>query len=491
MNHAQYSTSKRMRRWLFLPPVCIGLGVVVWLATAKKDLPRVDNPPRAVHVNVLQMQKNETYPEATGYGTAQAFRTWTAMAEVGGRIEKTHPYLRDGTQVQANELLFEIDPQDYQIRREQREAELLQAKSKLDQIRLQSQADAESLIIQKQLLAVRKNEVSRIEQLRGGIASSAAELDSSKIAWLQQAQSVQNLEGSLATYDAQLASAEASVRSAESGLRSAERDVERTRISVPFNGTLAGVSLEEAQYVAPNQQLFQVIDTSRVEIEAQFSLVQLRMLFAERRESTSRENLPLQRSENFVSSPIRTANQQGEQLGMENWIRGLSADVLVRSGNVETPFPATVERMTGTVDEQTRTLGIVVRVDNRSTTSPFSLAPGTYCEVRLRTSQPTLVYILPRNSLESGTVLVVDQSNQLQRRAVQVAFGKQETAAVTSGLSDGDLVVVNPSASLRAGVLVEPHKLHTHEPNDYGGSGETTCPKSTLGSSDTERKTHD
>lgn len=484
------------RKWLFLPPLLIGVGVVAWLTSTKKELPRVEaSRMQAVHVNVLQMKSREVFAEATGYGTAQAFRTWTATAEVGGRIQETHSRLRDGIVVEKGDLLIGVDPRDYEIKLERSRAELAQAQAQLEQIRLQAKADEESLAIQKQLLEVRKSEVSRIEKLRGGIASSAAELDSSKVAWLQQAQAVQNLESSLVSYDAQIASAQASLAVADAGLKSAERDVDRTLISAPFDGILTSVSLEESQYVAPNQQLFQVIDTSTVEVEAQFSLTQLRQLLERPTSSSSRANESEQRRKGFVSASTRSHIENRQFTVVDDWLSRFTATVSVRSGSTEFSFPALVQRTTGTVNEQTRTLGIVVRVENNNINNPFSLSPGTYCEVKLQTAQPTLAHVVPRNSLDSKSVLIVDNANVLRRRSVQVAFAKEELAVVSDGLLDGDLVVINPSASLRAGALVQTHLAE--EPNSWHQvKDQSACQplaSTALADSDTAAKdgTHD
>lgn len=441
------------RRWLFLPPVLLGAGVVAWLVTEKRELPRVQ-PKSKLLVHAIRMERSQVFAEATGFGTAQAKRTWTATAEVGGRVEAAHAVLRNGVGVAPDQLLLSIDPEDYRLRMKQRKAEVVQAQAELDRMRVQSMADEESLKLQTQLLDVRNNEVRRMEKLRSGLASSEAELDSATANWLLQAQSVQNLESTVATNAARIASAEASLAISEANLKSAERDLERTQIRAPFRGILTGVSLEETQYVAPNQQLFQVIDNTTVEITAQFSLAQLRDLVAESFQSTSRK-LPMnQNHERFVSQPISLGEPESPRT-TENWFNKLNASVAVRSGSFEQRFPARVQRLTGVVDEQTRTLGIVVQVENEDASTPFTLTPGTYCEVLLRSPQPTLAHLIPRESLEGETVFVVDEEGRLARRTVDIAFAKEEAVAVWDGIRDGELLVLNPSARLRSGKRVD------------------------------------
>lgn len=439
----------------------LGVGVVAWLMSEKQELPRTESQP-TLYVNAIRVERSEAFPTATGFGTAQALRTWTAIAEVGGRIQETHTVLRDGIAVAADQLLLNIDTEDYELRLKQRQAEVTQTRSQLEQVNLQAKADALALELQRKLLKVRENELARIEKLRDGIASSAAELDTAQASLLLQAQSVQNLESSLATYSAQIASAEASLSIAKSNMRSAERDLARTQLRAPFRGVLTGVALEEAQYVAPNQQLFQVIDNSSVEITAQFSLAQLLNLVSIPTRSDSRATQEL--AKEYLVSGARTNLQAVTPDVMEHWLERLAASVVVRSGDVEVSFPARVARATGTVDEQTRTLGIVVQVENLETHTPSALSPGTYCEVVLQASRPTLAHIVPRDSLNGDTVLVVDENNQLLRREVKHAFSWEGTVALSEGLNDGELLVLNPSASMRAGKLVQVHLLNHGSP---------------------------
>ena len=104
------------RRWLFLPPILIGLLGVALLAMSRKELNRVPIEEAAIPLRVMRAMNTEVSPTATGYGTARPLRVWTAVAEVGGRIVDTHTDLRSGVFVKAGEPLLKIDDQDYLLR---------------------------------------------------------------------------------------------------------------------------------------------------------------------------------------------------------------------------------------------------------------------------------------------------------------------------------------------------------------------------------------
>ncbi|MFN3189986.1 MAG: efflux RND transporter periplasmic adaptor subunit [Aureliella sp.] len=446
-------------KWFFFPPCLLGIGVVAVLASAKKDLPRADVTQSALPIQVARVYRSDAYPKIVGYGTARAVRTWTATAEVGGQIDAIHPELRSGNAVRKGDVLLEIDPVDYQMRAEQRRAELTQAQSQLDQMRLAFEADTASLEIQRRLLSVRKRDVERLESLKSSLASSESERDATIATMLQQAQTVQNLESSLATYPAQIQSAEASVAAAKSRLREAERSVARTAIVAPFDGVLSSVTLEPQQYVAPNQQLFKLVDLSAVEIEAQFSLSQLGRILRRNTEGHTSEVTREYRTKTASSDRLlELPSRKQSSMHGSNLVEGLNAAVAVRSGDVALKHEAQVVRVSESVDEQTRTLGIVIRVENSGLVDPlFALRPGTYCEIILAADVPTEAFVVPRTSLEADSVYVVDADGNLEKRPVHVVFPMRDQVAIDTGLADGELLVLSPPAAARTGDPVTPH----------------------------------
>jgi hypothetical protein len=62
-------------------------------------------------------------------------------------------------------------------------------------------------------------------------------------------------------------------------------------------------------------------------------------------------------------------------------------------------------------------------------------------------------------------VLVVDTNKHLQEREVGIGLETPDRIEVTSGLNDGDLVVIGARSNLRPGMLVDPKAQST------GGEG--------------------
>lgn len=450
----------RSRRWLILPPILLGVAIVAALAASRKELNRIEVSESALPVDIITVASVPMHPQVVAYGSAEPNRRWMAVAEVGGRVDATRANLESGVPVHKGELLLSIDRADYQLRLEQREADLRQAKSQLVQLKLNKESDTASLTIQRDLLSVRSSEVTRLQTLQDRSAASKSELDAARAAMLQQKQSVQTLLNSLSTYDAQIETAEAAIALSESRAKEAQRDVDRTQIFCPFNGLLFGVDLEQGQYVAPGQTLFEVIDTSWVEVEAQVAMAEWSRMLRLMKECTPPTTLAS--TEAAMLTTPRGGNGYESTANPDPSLLGLTALLTIRNGEQHQHFIGTPIRLTSSLDQQTRTIGIVVRVDNPLASSGLvdrarpHLRPGTYCEISLRSESFIPAFRVPRNSIEDGAVLCVGSDGRLQRRQVSVAFALEEHVAVTGGLSEGDRVVVNPPALVLDGQLAEP-----------------------------------
>jgi biotin carboxyl carrier protein len=270
---------------------------------SKKELPRIEPVEQVLSLPVLRVQATVLRPWAIGFGTAFPSRTWAAVTEVRGRIVETHSSLDSGQRVNANALLLRIDDSDYQLRLDQRRADLNSMEAKLAELEAGRVADNSSLELAKKLLAVADGDLKRIQQLHQNNAASESELGSSRSVALQQSQSVQSLENALTLYPSRIASAKASVAMAASQVQEAQLNIDRTVIRSPICGVLSGVDLEPGQIVGQNQRLFEIQDDQVVEIKAQFSLAQLEKVYPRLRSRISSHS-PL----NFVLPyPIKVA----------------------------------------------------------------------------------------------------------------------------------------------------------------------------------------
>jgi RND family efflux transporter MFP subunit len=152
----------------------------------------------------------------------------------------------------------------------------------------------------------------------------------------------------------------------------------------------------------------------------------------------------------------------------ESYVRyiriGDPVNVMVPSLN--RTFPGKVARFSVDVKEDTRTMHTEVDVQNPSRV----LIPGMYAEATITLEQKAGVLAVP---LQAGdhqgdqtTVYVVAPSGKVEIRPVTLGIQTEKDAEVTSGLEDGELVVVSERSGLKSGQEVHPKIVESVEYQD-------------------------
>ena len=122
-------------------------------------------------------------------------------------------------------------------------------------------------------------------------------------------------------------------------------------------------------------------------------------------------------------------------------------------------FPGNVARFSVDVREDTRTMHTEVDVANLQRV----LLPGLYADAEIALDQEENVPTVPVQALnhegDKTTVFVVNQDAEIEDRAVQVGLQTASDAEITSGLNEGEQVVVSDRSGLKAGEKVRPQAV--------------------------------
>jgi RND family efflux transporter MFP subunit len=131
--------------------------------------------------------------------------------------------------------------------------------------------------------------------------------------------------------------------------------------------------------------------------------------------------------------------------------------VAVSVPSLNQTFPGKVARFSVDVREDTRTMHTEVDVPNPRRL----LLPGLYAEAHLRLDQREGVPTVPIQAVnreDAKTTVYVVNNGEIEERSVELGLQTATDAEITSGLSEGDLVVVSDRAGLKPG-----EKVHTRE----------------------------
>lgn len=136
--------------------------------------------------------------------------------------------------------------------------------------------------------------------------------------------------------------------------------------------------------------------------------------------------------------------------------------VNVRVDAINRSFTGKVVRFTRDVNFETRTMETEIDVENRN----LSIAPGMYANTLLQLDTAKNVVTIPLEALvlhgQQETVYVLDGSNHVHVRTVQVGLQGQKLAQIVSGIEPGERVILGGQEKYQEGEEVSP--IVTAEP---------------------------
>jgi RND family efflux transporter MFP subunit len=128
----------------------------------------------------------------------------------------------------------------------------------------------------------------------------------------------------------------------------------------------------------------------------------------------------------------------------------------VRVDAIGRSFTGKIVRFTRDVNFETRTMETEIDVEN----SDLSISPGMYANTEMQLARAANVTTIPVEALvlkgNRETVLVLDSSNRIHVRTVEVGIEGSKLAEIKSGLEPGDRVVLGGQENYTEGEQVSP-----------------------------------
>ncbi len=419
-------TASRLKILWVLPPVLVGIVILLVMKSGKLPPQPSQAGEVAIPVQIMTLEAVDFTPIAQGYGSVQPAEVWKAVAQVSGRIIATHPRLKNGEIITRGEMLYQIDPVDYEL-------SLAQAQTQLAELDTQQANTRASIEIEQKNLALAQKEYRRLSKLlkKGNVSQSS--VDSAERSLLQSRAQLQNLQNSLSLIPLQKKQQQAKIVQAQ-------RDLANTRINAPLNMKVSGLAIEQDQFVSKGQLLFSGDAIDEVEITAQVSPSSLKNLFQ------NRQDLPQDIS--LLANSLAS-------------ITGFKPTVKLDMGNDQiASWQARFKRFSDTVDSQTRTLGVVVAVDKPlQQVIPGQRPPlskGMFVEVSIAGKPQPGRIVVPRYAIRDSHAYVMDNQQRLQIRPLIKAFDQRQQSVIAQGLKVGDKLVLTDLIPAVEGMLLKP-----------------------------------
>lgn len=374
----------------YLGPVVIVAGGFLLAIAIIATGPRPDRqarPPDAPAVQTVEAVRETAQLTVTAHGTVVPKTESDLVAEVAGRVVAVSPSMVSGGFFSKGDVLVEIERIDYEAALAQARAALASAGSEL--------ANAELTF-------------NRAEELAATEAVSRADLD-------------QALN--------QLNVARAAQRQSRAAVVRAERDLERTRVTAPFEGRVRTERVDSGQFVSRGESIATLYSTDYAEVRLPVKDQDLAFL-------------PFSLARTDPPSATRTKAVLRAEFagGMHAW----EADVV---------------RTEGELDPLSRVVNVIAQVadpyEPEGGAPPLTLGLFVEAEIMGRTVDD--VVVVPGTALQSGNRLfVVDASNRLSFRDAEVVRLTAETAYLRVDVSNGEQICVTPLDDAVEGQSVRP-----------------------------------
>jgi RND family efflux transporter MFP subunit len=350
--------------------------VVIMVTVAKGKRPdRKDTAELAVRVDTIIADLASLNFTVYSQGTVKPRTETTLVAEVAGQIVSVSANFIPGGFFRAGEVLLQIDPSDY-------ETGMLRAQANL---------------------------AARNAQL----ADQKARSEQARKDWTNLGRKGEPSELTLRI--PQLAEAQAAVQAAEAELQEARRDLQRTRIKVPYDGLVRNKGVDVGQYVSPGTPLGVTFAIDTAEIRLPLSSNDLK----------------------FIDLPSATRLEKSQRVPVK-----LSAE----DSGAGNQWSAEIVRTEGVVDEGSRvTYAVAELVDPYGVLGQSGspeLKMGSFVRAEIQGLRVDDVVVLPRSVLRAdNTVLIANEQRKLEVRPVTVVRAEPRSVYISDGVSGGEWVI--------------------------------------------------
>ncbi len=222
----------------------------------------------------------------------------------------------------------------------------------------------------------------------------------------------------------QLVAAQAKLEADHANLKKAELNLKRTEIKAPFDGRVSQENIDRGQFVVSGQPVASIYSSEAAEI-----------VLPMEDEKLSWFHVPGFTPGNSPGAPVTVYSQ-------------IAGQAMTWNG--------TVVRAEGKMDERTRMINVVVRVDDPFSKKP-PLAPGLFVSVDIKGNTLPNAALIPRSALKPGKIVwTVGPGSTLKFTPVRVAIYYQDNVLIISGLNESEHIIISRLRGVTDGMTVEP-----------------------------------
>ena len=404
---------------VLLVAVAIAVTLVILRPKAKRQVP----VEKGRLVEVLPARAENVQMIVESFGTVVPRESLKLVAQVRGAIVDISPAFKEGSFVKKGTRLIQIDPRTYELEVKRRSVQIKQSEAELKRLK-QEMVNLQSRVkIAKSDVTLAENEYFRLKKLIQRKVIAQSQLDKSEQAYLASLERLQALENQVSLIGPQKEQLSAARDMAKVMYEQAKLDLERSGIDAAFNGWVLEKSIEIGQHVTVGQQLGSIYRSGKLDIE--------------------------------VRIPAKDFKWFPAGLGQD---MPVAADVLYENAGQKHTWSGHVARVMAMMDERTRTLPMVIEVDepeiDKQPKSYFRLRPGMFVTIKIKGKEIQEAFVVPRYVVYPGDVVYTVKDNHLRIKEVNILRSYKDLVIVDGGLTEGELIVKTPLSSVKDGMRV-------------------------------------
>ncbi|MEJ2564979.1 MAG: biotin/lipoyl-binding protein [Gammaproteobacteria bacterium] len=239
-----------------------------WLLHATKPkTPPMQVEEQAWVVETRPLKLETVAPSLPLYGRVETPRTAKLAAAVSAEVREVP--VHEGDAVHKGRLLVRLDDRDSRLQLASREADVREMQAVIDNARHTHDTDVAALAHEETLLKLNEKALQRAKDVAAKGLAAQSIVDDARQTVERQALSVATRRLAVKNFPAQLAQLRARLDKAMADRDTAALNVKRTRITAPFAGRIAKVTVAAGDRVDVGSALLELYDTQALELRAQ------------------------------------------------------------------------------------------------------------------------------------------------------------------------------------------------------------------------------
>ncbi len=389
--------------------ILAGIGAARILAGMKPQAELVVSTHTGYTVEVTEVHRRDYQHRISGYGTAVPIQTAVMSAQIGGIVIQIDDAHRVGSKVRKGDLLCKIDDASYRQELNRRESILEESAADMKQIEQELQSARARAVLFAKERDLARQEVTRQEDLSKAGAGTDQALDQARKQFQTGERLLLEIQNQIAVKRLGLVKMDSSIKGRKAEVELARLDLERCEIRAPIGGIIAERNVEPGELVNAGTELFRLVDMSVVEI------------------------------------PVHVPESEAGAITLNSTV------MVTLPQDPAAQWKGLITRISPEVDPLNRTAAVYVQVDNRGLERQLRL--GQLVEAQIDGVHYSNAIVIARRALIDGYAFI-KQGDEADRRTPEVLRAVGDELIVTSGIEEGELLIISNLEALYDGAKV-------------------------------------